>query len=331
MEIKITTPVLFLVFNRPEKTQQSFDAIRRAKPAKLYVAADAPRSNKKDDIILCQKVREIVLNVDWECEAHYLFHEINLGCTMAGKTAWDWFFSKEDRMIFIEDDGVPNMSFFYYCQNLLEKFKNDTRIAYIGGVNYGLKYGPASYFFSRECAATYSMATWKRVYDLYEYNLESYPVNFHKPNFKENFISEFSYKFYLRRFNSYFNSVISGKRENTYDIQMIYLAHKYNMYSIYPNVNMVSNIGLDFGGANNNLSPDDSFAKRFGNRPKFELNEIIHPKDFEVDASFEKKMFKQRSLHDKSWISVFFFEYVRRPLSKNKEMKMLYRKLFKRK
>jgi hypothetical protein len=298
MQKSIKTPVLFLVFNRPEKTKLSFDAIRNARPKKLYVAADAPRDNRPDDEMLCKKVREIVLNIDWECETHYLFHENNLGCSLSGKTAWDWFFSQEEEMIFIEDDAVPSVSFFSFCQELLEKYRNDKRIAYIGGVNYGLKYGNASYFFSFEPSATYSMATWKRVYDLYEYNMESFYSIKNTVEFKSTFISKFAYKYWIQKMESYVDSIYHGKRLNTYDIQMIYLVHKYKMLSIYPNINMVSNSGLDYNGANNNINPNSSFAKKYSNRPKFELNTLIHPKEVLVDKRFEKKMFIQRSLYD---------------------------------
>lgn len=123
MDNKITTPVLFLVFNRPEKTMESFEAIRNAKPTKLYIAADGPRKGRPDDIENCEKVKKIVSNIDWECEVKHLYHENNLGCSLAGKTAWDWFFSYEDEMIFIEDDGIPSKSFFIYCQELLKKYK----------------------------------------------------------------------------------------------------------------------------------------------------------------------------------------------------------------
>jgi len=97
---------------------------------------------------------------------------------------------------------------------------------------------------------------------------------------------------------SYVDSIYNGKRLNTYDIQMIYLVHKYKMLSIYPNINMVSNSGLDYNGANNNINPNSSFAKKYSNRPKFELNTLIHPKEVLVDKRFEKKMFIQRSLYD---------------------------------
>lgn len=319
---KLTTPVLFLVFNRPEKTKQSFDAIRSAKPSKLYIAADAPRDGRPDDVDLNDQVKDIVSKVDWNCEVRKLYHEKNLGCSLAGKTAWDWIFTYEDEMIFIEDDGVPTRSFFFYCQELLEKYRNDERIAYIGGVNYGLKYGESTYFFSKMCSATYSMATWKRVYDLYEYEIESYRSIKYNESFKSNFCCKFSYNLHVNGWEHYLDSIEKGKRLNTYDTQMLYLVHKYDMYSIYPNTNMVSNIGLDFGGANNSLDPNSKFALKYGNRPRFEIDKIIHPEKFEVNVEFEKKMFQQRMLKDKPLIAAKFNFYIRSNIGR------LYRKLF---
>lgn len=92
---ELTTPVLYMVFNRPEITQESFNAIREAKPKKLYVAVDAPRVNRKDDEENQAKVIQIVKNVDWDCNVKYLIHEKNLGCSRAGIAAWNWLFRKK--------------------------------------------------------------------------------------------------------------------------------------------------------------------------------------------------------------------------------------------
>jgi len=306
MNKKITTPVLLLVFNKPEKTQQVFDVIRQVKPTKLYVAADAPRIDNLADIELCQKVRDIVLNVDWECETHYLFHEKNVGCSMGGKTAWDWFFSKEEEMIFLEDDGVASISFFGYCQDLLEKYRFDTRISYIGGVNYDVTQGDATYFFSRYSSGSYGMASWKRVYDLYEYNLESYYETVNTKQFKTRFVNKFSYKFMKTKFIHYIK-----RGGNTYDIQMVYLMHKYNMWSIIPNVNMVTDIGYDHDATNNIAGPDSPIAKKYGNKTRVEIDHIKHPLDVTIDKTFEKMYFKHRVLHGVSWQKAWINFYIK--------------------
>lgn len=113
---EISKPVLFMVFNRPEKTKKVWEQIQKAKPKKLYISADAPRAHLPEDRQKCEKVREIVSHVDWDCNVKYLLHDKNLGCTLAGKTAFDWVFSQEEEMIQLEDDVLPTQSFFGLCK-----------------------------------------------------------------------------------------------------------------------------------------------------------------------------------------------------------------------
>lgn len=293
MDHLIESPVLFLVFNRPEKTQRVFNIIRNVKPKKLYVAADGPREHVISDHDNCSKVRKIVSDIDWECESKFLFHEKNLGCSLAGKTSWDWIFSQEEEMIFIEDDGLISRSFFWFCQEMLIKYKDDLRIAYISGENFGPKYGNASYFFSRMGGGTYSSGTWKRVYELYDYKLESYNELKNRREFRNNFVDYFDYKLRTSMFDNYVNN--DG---NTYDLQMVYLVHRYNMYNIIPNINLCSNIGFDLEGSNTSMDPKSKLALKLGNRPRFEISTIVHPDRFEVSKKFEKDYFQVRVLYD---------------------------------
>lgn len=303
---QIEAPVLFMVFNRPEKTEQVFNAIRSVRPKKLYVAMDHPRAGRVDDEENCVKVKAIVENVDWPCETHYLFHPENRGCTLAGKMAWDWFFSQEEEMIFLEDDGLPTKSFFHFTQAMLAKYRNDERIAYVGGVNYGPKFGSALYFFSRLPAATYAMGTWKRVYDLYEYKMESFPKTAKDPAFRKQFPDLTSYWMYMPQFWHY---VRHGG--NTYDIQMIYLSYKYGKFSIAPNVNMVSNIGLA-GGANNCVDVNSEKYRRLANRPRFDVDEIVHPDSVAIDERFERQWFDVRVLHGESRMKFLIKAFVKK-------------------
>ena len=295
MNTIVRAPVLLLAFNRPAKTQEVFECIRRAKPQKLYVAVDAPREGHLDDVENCNQVKAIVKNVDWPCETHYLFHEKNQGCTMAGKKAWDWLFSQEEEMIFMEDDGVVTDSFFVYCQELLEKYRNDERIAYIGGVNFGQKYGDASYFFTRYSVSTYGMATWKRVYDLYDYDLDTYQETRNTKDFRSQFFSCFERDLFLDMFDSYRESVIHGNRINTYDRQMNYLVCKYHKWCIYPNLNQVTNIGFDWEASNTSVDPNSDYAKAHV-RPRFEFEGIVHPEVVKIDEKLEHLLFRVRLL-----------------------------------
>ena len=309
---RLKTPVLLLAFNRPDLTAKVFGKIREVQPDKLYVAVDAPRDGRPDDVENSNAVKKIVENVDWSCETHYLYQEKNLGCSRSGVTAWNWIFQTEDRMIFVEDDGLGCPDAFFFIEEMLEKYKDDNRVAYVGSVNYGPKYGEASYFFSRYPAATYLMGTWKRVQNLYEYDLESYESEKKKKSFRDTFHTNAEWRVLNQLFKGYKRSVRKNRRLNTYDIQMLYLSYKYNMVSIYPNNNLCSNIGL-LQGANNSVSEDSNFYKEYANRKIVPLDHFKFAAEVNVDENFEKEFFRKRILYLKPWYAVvgksLFLEY----------------------
>ena len=144
------TPILFLVFNRPDTTQIVFQAIRKIKPTKLYVACDGPRQDLKSEIEQVALVQKIVSSVDWECDLKTLFRRTNLGCKYAVSSAISWFFDSESEGIILEDDCLPSTSFFYFCQDMLQKFRYDKNVMAITGTNItsGFKF-ESDYFFSK--------------------------------------------------------------------------------------------------------------------------------------------------------------------------------------
>ncbi|MGB0743269.1 MAG: glyocosyltransferase, partial [Opitutales bacterium] len=125
---RFKTPILFLVFNRPEKTQLVFEAIRKIQPLNLFIAADGPRSHIEGEYEHCRQTREIVTQIDWDCKPCFLFRESNLGCGPAVSSAINWFFKQNEMGIILEDDCLPNSSFFHYCEELLKHYQNDERI-----------------------------------------------------------------------------------------------------------------------------------------------------------------------------------------------------------
>ena len=144
-------PILFLIFNRPDVTEKVFEAIRRQKPKQLFVAADGYRKNKQGEKELCDKTRSIINKIDWDCEVKTLFRNENLGCCMAVSSAIEWFFQQVEYGIILEDDCLPNASFFRFQKEMLEKYKDDSRIMMVSGDNFqnGKKRGDASYYFSK--------------------------------------------------------------------------------------------------------------------------------------------------------------------------------------
>jgi hypothetical protein len=162
------SPVLFLIFNRPKYTEASFAAIRKARPPRLYVAADGPRMNNPDDARLCAQTRRILERVDWPCEVKTLFRKENWGGPRGIPQALDWFFKAEPEGIILEDDIVCHDDFFVFCDALLERYRDDSRVMHITGNNFqlGLKHGLASYFFSKIPHA-WGWATWARAWSMY--------------------------------------------------------------------------------------------------------------------------------------------------------------------
>jgi len=172
----MNTAVLFLVFNRPKTSCKVFEAIRQARPPRLYVAADGPREHVIGESERCTEVRNIVTSIDWPCEVKTLFRKENLGCRIGVSTAIDWFFENELDGIILEDDCYPDQSFFRFSEELLERYREDLRVMVISGSYFHGKAHKSqnSYFFSRynHC---WGWATWKRAWQLYDRDMSQWP------------------------------------------------------------------------------------------------------------------------------------------------------------
>ena len=129
------TPVALFVFNRPHTTRRVFEAIAKVRPARLLLVADGPRPDRQDEAEACQQVREIIGRVDWPCDIDTNFADSNLGCQERVVSGLDWVFSLVEDAIILEDDCLPDLSFFPFCQDLLKEYRGDSRIAYISGTN----------------------------------------------------------------------------------------------------------------------------------------------------------------------------------------------------
>jgi hypothetical protein len=226
MKNSFDVPVLFLVFNRPEKTKLVFDRIRTVKPKFFYIAADGPRENVEGEYDLCNEVRDIIRKIDWECDVKYLLRNQNLGCSNAIVSAIDWFFDNEEQGIILEDDCLPDSSFFSYCNELLVKFKDNKEVMIISGTNLGNSFGSDSYFFSRY-GQIWGWATWRDSWSKYERTIIS---------------NDRSLKFRSRNEKIFWNKNFSNV---IWDVQWaIYSVWKNNGIAVVPNKNLVTNIGF---------------------------------------------------------------------------------------
>lgn len=165
----LKTAVLFLVFNRPDTTKQVFEAIRKAKPPRLYVGADGPRANKSGEGEKCERVRRIATQVDWDCEVKTFFRKENLGCRVGVSSAIDWFFENEEEGIILEDDCLPSQSFFWFCEELLERYRGDMRVMIISGYNKQEMWNQNKYdYFFSNFGGIWGWASWRRAWNLYD-------------------------------------------------------------------------------------------------------------------------------------------------------------------
>jgi hypothetical protein len=241
MEFVLKTPVLFLIFNRPSTTKVVFEAIRKARPSKLYIAADGPRKNKPGEVEKCNEARAIASNVDWECEVKTLFREQNLGCGKGVSNGITWFFQHEPEGIILEDDCLPNESFFPYCAELLERYRHDSRIMEVSGNNIRPeKYckGEYSYSFS-DHNGIWGWASWRRAWNLYDYEMKQYRNVRKNQCLKDNFNSIFEKHYFQWVFErTYLFPHI------TWDYQWEFVKRINSGLTIVPKKNMVINIGF---------------------------------------------------------------------------------------
>lgn len=263
----LKTPVLFLIFSRPDTTQRVFEEIRKARPAKLYVAADGPREAKKEESEKCRQTRAIINQVDWDCEVKTLYRDKNLGCRMAVSSAIDWFFEQEEEGIILEDDCLPHPDFFVFCTTLLEKYRYDSRVMHISGSNlqFGKVFGEGSYYFSKH-VNIWGWASWRRAWQYYDVEISSFPRFIEQKQIHNVLFFHNNTRRYLRILHKIYQGA------DTWDFQWAYGVFTQNGLAITPNVNLVSNIG--FGEESTHAFDSKN---KMANIPVKPIGQIKHP------------------------------------------------------
>ena len=167
-------PIAFIIYKRLNTTERVFRIIQLIKPKKIYLIADGPKSDSEST--LCKNVRSFVeSNIDWDCQTIKIYSENNLGCAKRVQTGLDQVFLKEEMAIILEDDTLPDFSFFKFCEELLERYKNDDSVAHISGCNLqtdAVNF-QESYCFS-SIINIWGWATWKRSWHNYDINMHSW-------------------------------------------------------------------------------------------------------------------------------------------------------------
>lgn len=245
----LETPVLLLVFNRPETTQAVMQSLRAVRPTSLYIAADGPRQGRADDSHLCEEARKAAQSVNWDCDVRTIFREENVGCAVNVSTAITWFFEHVEGGIILEDDCVPSSSFFRFCEELLAYYRNESQVMHIAGANlqYGRRRGRASYYFSRY-PNVWGWASWRRAWRHYDFSLRP-----------------------------------SWKLEDTWSTQWQLSIQKRGGLAVVPGVNLVKNIGFGASATRTHDLIRAAFVE--AEQMQFPLR---HPKTMSVDRAADR-------------------------------------------
>lgn len=268
--MSLDTPVGFFIFNRPDLTEIVFEAIAQAKPKKLFVIADAPA--KPEDEEKCRQCRAIIERVDWDCEVFKKYPEQNVGAKNNVPEGVQWVFSQVDECIFLEDDCLPDQSFFSFCESLLEYYRDDERVMHINGGNFLFNQIAIddSYYFSRYMFTGYGWASWKRAWRNYDPDMRSLP-DFEGKNLLSFVIDDQDeQEFWTQKFRE----VYSGELIS-YCYPIFYAGWSQSGLAIMPSVNLVSNLGFRADAIHTNTAYERMYL---ANIPRGRIDEITHPK-----------------------------------------------------
>ena len=287
----LATPILLIIFNRPDTTEKVFNAIKKIKPKKLFVSADGPRENKPGEKEKCQDARKIIDRVDWRCEVYKKYSAVNLGCKIAVSSGLNWFFKNVEQGIILEDDCLPAQSFFKFCEELLEKYKNNEKIMMISGDNFqnSRQRGDGSYYFSK-FSHIWGWATWRRAWEHYSVNMEGYPKFKQDKKINAIWSKEYIRKYWLDTFDQAYENKI-----DTWDYQWAFSIWKMDGLCVIPNYNLISNIGF------RDDATHTKSANKLANQKIQSMDIIKHPFKIEQNKKadnyyskiFKKSLFKK--------------------------------------
>jgi len=285
---RIGTPVAFIIFKRPDTTARVFEAIRQVKPPKLLVVADGPRPDRPGEDQECAAARAIIDQVDWDCEVLQNYADTNLGCRQRVASGIDWIFDTVEEAIIIEDDCLPDPTFFRFAEELLERYRYDRRIMSISGQNvqFGRKRTDYSYYFSRynHC---WSWASWRRAWQHYDLDMKLWP-EIRDGNFLADVLGDPQA---VKVWTNIFQLCYEGKID-TWDFQWAFASFIQNGMNILANVNLASNIGHGRGGTHT-----EDASSPYNNMPAEALTfPLKHPPFAIRDTQADN--FTQNTLYD---------------------------------
>lgn len=326
-EYLVDVPVVLYAFIRPNDLKKVFNILKVARPSSLFIISDGPRDGFKGEKELIDQSRKVVEHIDWNCQVKRLYFETNQGIYSTFKQMCEFVFQHVDRFIFLEDDVLPSISFFRYCEELLERYKDDLRINMICGMNHQGVYDrpKTDYFFTRGAASIWGFAIWKRTYKTF-YNFsfgeDDYIIDTLLQNTED--FSDFQNQLIGYCKNKNFNGHIAGP-----EFFLGLSSFAQNQLSIIPKKNMVCNIG--YGVDSSSFSQlkllPKSIAALF-NMKTYNLEFPLKHPEFIIEDNFYKREVLKTLDRQKSVISKFGQMYRQIVYGNKREyFKRLYNKI----
>lgn len=256
----LSTPVALLIYKRPETTRKVLEVLSKVNPCKLFIIADGASKDSIDEINQVKRTRDLIGKIDWECDLYKNYSEEHLGLRRRVVSGLNWVFDREDKAIILEDDCVPDISFFQFCEELLNHYNDDERIMVVSGDNYqkGRRRTPYSFYFSRynHC---WGWATWKRAWKFYDDEMSLWPQIREEGWLRDIFGKNNNVEKYWTRI---FNSVYDNEIES-WAYRWTYSCWLQSGLTILPNVNLVTNIGFGDQATHTNFSSKRSYQAKY--------------------------------------------------------------------
>ncbi|EED35468.1 methyltransferase FkbM [Luminiphilus syltensis NOR5-1B] len=278
----VKNPVLLRIFNRPEKVAVVMEVLRKVRPRELYLVGDGPRPDRGEaERALVNQARTVATDVDWDCEIHVKFYEDNVGGPTAGFEGISWFFCNVDKGIVLEDDNVPTLSFFRFCDELLELYREDERVGCITGNNFqSRKIGGASHYFSKY-SHCWGWASWSNSWAGCTLEPEFWRELKRSRQWMEWLPDSVERSYW----DGIFDALSSGSKVHWDYAWMLWLWKRGALIAT-PNSNLVTNIGFD-ESAQNTTNPGHPLA----NLPVQSLDEVIYPAEVVLDQEADRSAF----------------------------------------
>lgn len=286
-------PIALILFKRKDTVLQIIERLRQIKAEKIYLISDQGRNESE-----IQKVSEtrkaVERAIDWNCTVVKNYADVNRGVYGNIALGAQWVFNKEECAIFLEDDNLPELTFFPYCKELLKKYEDDTRILWICGTNYLGKYKPkdgASYMFTKHMLPC-GWASWSAKFlKYYDGKIELFKDPYVRERFLKDFPNKAMREVYETPLLRYEKEISQGKNPYSWDYQMCLSIRANSMLGISPACNQIRNIGVDMDSEHGGNSMNKVMTRRFCGMASYPLEiPLKHPKAVMTDLDYENKI-----------------------------------------